>query len=95
MPGVMHGIVMRRGRAKALLVASLSIGFVAGCGDDANKPRQGRSDEALVRTTVVAWYSAIARADGSRACALMTPAFRKQLAEDGPAFRQPGRQAHS
>jgi hypothetical protein len=69
-----------------MLVASLSILLVAGCGDDANKRSQGRSDEALVRTTVVAWYSAIARAYGSRACALMTPAFRRQLAADGPAF---------
>jgi len=75
-----------RGPAKTVLVASLSILLVAGCGDDANKPSQGRSEEALVRTTVVAWYSAIARADGSRACALMTLGFRKELAEDGPAF---------
>jgi hypothetical protein len=91
----MHAIVMRyyaivmcywRSPARAMLVASLSILLVAGCGDDANKPSPGRSDQALVRETVVAWYSAIARADGSRACALMTPAYREELAEDGPAF---------
>lgn len=83
----MRRIVMRcwPGPTKTILVALMSI-LVAGCGDDANTTSQGRREEALVRRTVVAWYSAIAHADGSTACSLMTPTFRKELAEDGPTF---------
>jgi len=71
---------------KAILLVAIGILAVAGCGGDTNDTSQGPNEEVLVRRAAVAWYSAIARADGARACALMAPAFRKELAEDGPAF---------
>jgi hypothetical protein len=70
----------------AVLATSLSIVLVAGCGGDANK-----SADELVRDTVVSWYSAVARGDGAKACALMTEAGRRRdLSAGGGIVVEPG-----
>jgi hypothetical protein len=53
----------QRSPIAAVLAAALSLVLVAGCGGDADK-----SDDELVRDTVVSWYSAVARGDGAKAC---------------------------
>jgi hypothetical protein len=55
---------------------------LAACGDDAPSSTQ-ITDEAKIRQTVLDWYSAVARADGQRLCALLTPAARKAGAQEG------------
>jgi len=71
-----------------MLVASMCMVLVAvaGCGDSSDK-----RDDELVRDTVVAWYSAVARGDGTKACALMTEAGRKRdLDAGGGIVLEPG-----
>jgi hypothetical protein len=76
----------QQSHTKAMIVASLSIIVVAGCGGDANK-----SQDDAVRKTVVSWYSAVARGDGANACALMTEAGRKRdLTAGGGIVLEPG-----
>jgi hypothetical protein len=64
------------------LVAALAL-MLSACGNNAPAPRPP-TDEAKIRRTVLAWYSALARADGRRLCTLLTPAARKAAAEEGP-----------
>ncbi len=83
-------IVMRyrHARTNTMRVASMCIVLVAvaGCGGGSAK-----SDDELVRNTVVAWYSAVARGDGAKACALMTEAGRKRdLDAGGGIVLEPG-----
>jgi hypothetical protein len=63
----------QQSHTRAMIVASLSTFVVAGCGDDEKK-----SQDEAVRRTVVSWYSAVARGDGAKACALMTEAGRRR-----------------
>jgi hypothetical protein len=70
---------------RAMIVASLSTIAVAGCGDDETK-----SQDDAVRGTVVSWYSAVARGDGAKACALMTEAGRKRDLTAGGGIVEPG-----
>lgn len=74
----------------AVLAMSLSIVLAIGCGGDANK-----SADELVRDTVVSWYSAVARGDGAKACALMTEAGRRRDLAGGGIVVEPGGQAHA
>lgn len=65
----------------------LSVGAVlaialSACGND----NPSVNTESAIRQTVLEWYAAIARADGAKACSLMTTTLRKQLAEAGPAL---------
>jgi hypothetical protein len=76
----------RQFHSRAMIVASLSTIVVAGCGDDEKK-----SQGDAVRKTVVSWYSAVARGDGAKACALMTEAGRKRdLTAGGGIVVEPG-----
>jgi hypothetical protein len=75
----------------AVLAASLFIVLVAGCGGAANQ-----SAAELVRDTVVSWYSAVARGDGVKACALMTEAGRRRdLAAGGGIVLESGGQVRA
>jgi hypothetical protein len=75
----------------AVLSALLSIVLVAGCGGAANT----RAAE-LARDTVVSWYSAVARGDGAKACALMTETGRRRdLAAGGGVVVESGGQVHA
>jgi hypothetical protein len=66
------------------LAAVLAVALSA-CGND--KPSSPvQTDESAVRKTVVDWYSAIARADGTMLCALLTPAARRASAQEGPSI---------
>jgi hypothetical protein len=81
----------QRSPVAAVLATSLSIVLVAGCGGDAKK-----SADKLVRETVVSWYSAVARGDGAKACALMTEAGRgRDLVAGGGIVVEPGGQVHA
>jgi ketosteroid isomerase-like protein len=72
--------------SRAMIVASLSTIVVAACGDDEKK-----SQDDAVRKAVVSWYSAVARGDGAKACALMTEAGRKRdLTAGGGIVLEPG-----
>ena len=57
---------------------------LSACGKDAPSSRSA-SEEAKIRQIVTAWYTAVARADGRRLCALLTPAARKTSAQEGPS----------
>lgn len=46
--------------------------FLSGCGS---------SDEDQVRTTLRAFFSAMAEGDGATACSLLTPSYRRGMAE--------------
>jgi hypothetical protein len=71
-------------RALALSAAIAIAMALSACGDDAPSSNQP-TDEDRIRQTVVDWYSAVARADGRRLCALATPAARKASAKEGPS----------
>jgi ketosteroid isomerase-like protein len=71
----------QQSHTRAMIVASLSTIAVAGCGDDEKK-----SQDDAVRKTVGSWYSAVARGDGAKACALMTEAGRKRDLTAGGAI---------
>jgi hypothetical protein len=73
-------------RTRAMIVASLSTIVVAGCGGDGTK-----SQDDAVRKAVASWYSAVARGDGVKACALMTEAGRtRDLNAGGGIVVEPG-----
>jgi hypothetical protein len=93
MPRLSRGAdVTRRPKTQiaAVLTTSVSIVLVAGCGGDANK-----SADDLVRDTVVSWYSAVARGDGAKACALMTEAGRRRDLAGGGIVVEPGGQVRA
>jgi hypothetical protein len=73
-----------------LSAAAALLALIAGCGDQDSPKRN--PEEAKIRATVLAWYAALARADGDKACGLMTPTLREQTADDGPELdvRQDG-----
>ena len=73
-----------------LSAAAALLALIAGCGEEEGPKRS--PEEAKIRATVLAWYAAVARADGGKACALMTPTSRKATAEEGPELdiRQDG-----
>ena len=80
----------QRSSIVAVLAASSSIVLAVGCGGDANK-----SADELVRDSVVSWYSAVARGDGAKACALMTEAGRRRDLAGGDSVVESSGQVHA